>query len=74
MSARRCNAKCYNARGPDCHCQCNGTNHGVGKQQARENAQKMGFRWKEPAHCTSYRKARRAVVPEQGLLFTTTQS
>ena len=27
---------------PMCHCQCNGTNHGVGKQQARENAQKDG--------------------------------
>lgn len=74
MSARRCNAKCYNARGSECHCQCNGANHGVGKQQARENAQKMGFMWKEPVHCTSYRKTRRAVIREQGLLFTTPQS
>jgi hypothetical protein len=73
MSARRCNAKCYNARGPACYCQCNGANHGAGKQQARENARKMGLVWKETAHRTSYRKTRRAVVPEQGRLFTTLQ-
>ena len=73
MSARRCNAKCYNARGPECHCQCNGANHGAGKQQARENTQKMGFMWKEAVRCTSYRKPRRAVVREQGLLFATLQ-
>jgi hypothetical protein len=34
----------------------------------------MGFMWKEPVHCTSYRKTRRAVVREQGLLFTIPQS
>ncbi len=33
----RCDAKCYNAREPDCDCICGGMNHGVGLQQAQEN-------------------------------------
>jgi hypothetical protein len=30
----RCDAKCYNAWGPECHCVCQGVNHGAGKQEA----------------------------------------
>ena len=26
----RCDASCYNATGPECHCICGGANHGVG--------------------------------------------
>jgi hypothetical protein len=26
--AGRCDAKCYNAWGPECHCICQGANHG----------------------------------------------
>ena len=33
----RCDAKCYNAEGPECDCICGGRNHGAGKQKAVEN-------------------------------------
>jgi len=33
----RCDARCYNAKGPDCDCCCGGVNHGVGLKQAIEN-------------------------------------
>ena len=29
-SPRRCDARCLNARGPNCECQCGGVNHGAG--------------------------------------------
>lgn len=31
---RRCDARCYNARGKKCTCICGGRNHGVGLNQA----------------------------------------
>lgn len=34
---RSCDAKCYNAREPDCRCICAGANHGVGEQKAMQN-------------------------------------
>lgn len=37
----RCDAKCYNAKSPDCHCICGGANHGVGKQKAMDNTRDM---------------------------------
>jgi len=33
----RCDAKCYQAHQPVCHCICGGANHGVGVQQATEH-------------------------------------
>jgi hypothetical protein len=33
----RCDAKCYEAREPECDCICGGRNHGVGLQRALEN-------------------------------------
>lgn len=30
----RCDAKCYDAEGPDCDCICGGMNHGVGLREA----------------------------------------
>ena len=27
---RRCDARCYNAKGQDCECMCDGDNHGKG--------------------------------------------
>ncbi len=33
----RCDAKCYDAKGPDCNCCCGGRNHGAGYQKAVEN-------------------------------------
>jgi hypothetical protein len=37
----RCDAKCYNATHPDCHCVCGGKNHGVGLKQALENTEQI---------------------------------
>lgn len=37
----RCDAKCYNAEGPDCHCICGGANHGVGSKIAIEDRQHL---------------------------------
>jgi hypothetical protein len=34
---RRCDAKCYDAHGPDCDCVCGGKNHGAGINKAMEN-------------------------------------
>lgn len=33
----RCDARCYNAKGPICNCCCGGKNHGVGFEQAVRN-------------------------------------
>jgi len=33
---RRCDARCYDAKGPDCDCVCGGRNHGKGLQAAQE--------------------------------------
>lgn len=37
----RCDAKCYNAKCPDCKCICGGKNHGVGFQKAMDNTREM---------------------------------
>jgi hypothetical protein len=33
----RCDAKCYDATGPDCDCVCGGRNHGQGLAGAMDN-------------------------------------
>ena len=43
----RCDAKCYNAKHPDCDCICGGKNHGAGLQQAMENTREMAEAWIE---------------------------
>jgi hypothetical protein len=45
--AGRCDAKCYNAWGPECHCICQGANHGAGKQEAIDNTRELGESWLE---------------------------
>jgi hypothetical protein len=45
----RCDAKCYNAWGPECHCICQGANHGAGKQEAIENTRELAGTWLEQA-------------------------
>jgi hypothetical protein len=34
--SRRCDAKCHEAKDPDCDCVCGGRYHGGGEQYARE--------------------------------------
>jgi hypothetical protein len=45
----RCDSKCYNAWGPECHCVCQGGNHGVGRQEAIGNTREFGEFWLEQA-------------------------
>ena len=45
----RCDAKCYNAWGPECHCICQGANHGAGKQEAIDSTRELGESWLEHA-------------------------
>jgi len=47
--AGRCDAKCYNAWGPECHCICQGANHGAGKQEAIDNTRELAGSWLEHA-------------------------
>jgi hypothetical protein len=48
----RCDAKCYNAWGPECHCICQGANHGIGKQDALENTRELAGSWLEQARAS----------------------
>ncbi len=43
----RCDAKCYNAKTPDCDCICGGKNHGTGLEQAIENTREQVDEWLE---------------------------
>jgi len=38
---RSCNARCYNAKHPQCVCICGGMNHSKGLQQASENTRRQ---------------------------------
>ena len=37
----RCDARCYNATGPNCTCICGGANHGAGYDKAVSNTVEM---------------------------------
>ena len=37
----RCDAKCYEAIGPECDCICGGRNHGAGQEKAIENTREL---------------------------------
>ena len=41
----RCDAKCYNAWGPECHCICQDGNHGAGRQEAIASTREFGESW-----------------------------
>jgi hypothetical protein len=45
--AHTCDARCYHAKGKDCHCFCNGKNHGVGFETAIDNIVKATQSWKD---------------------------
>ena len=40
--SRHCDARCYDAKGPDCDCCCGGANHGKGLQAAQAWAEEHG--------------------------------
>jgi hypothetical protein len=45
----RCNAKCYEAREPECECICGGRNHGAGLDQAIGNTRELAQGWIDQA-------------------------
>ena len=45
----RCDARCYEAREPDCDCICGGRNHGAGLAQAVDNTRELAESWLEQA-------------------------
>lgn len=42
--ARSCNARCYNAKHPNCACVCGGMNHSVGLEDATERTKDVKWR------------------------------
>jgi hypothetical protein len=38
--------------GPECHCICQGTNHGIGKQDAIDNTRELAKSWLEQARAS----------------------
>jgi len=71
MRTRKCNWQCYDAKSSQCRCQCNGLNHGIGLERARENFRKLGLVWNESRvkRVTFSKRRKRPVPPEQGWLF-----
>jgi hypothetical protein len=60
--AGRCDAKCYNAWGPTCHCICRGGNHGAGRQEAIDNTREMAEAWLEQVQANGHAIARAEVL------------
>ena len=71
MGSRKCTWRCYEAKSQECRCQCNGVNHGVGVEQARENFRRLGLLWSSSTirHVTVRKNRKHRVPPEQGRLF-----
>lgn len=66
--ARRCDANCHDARGPDCHCICGGAFHGVGSRIAFEDRFTLSEQ-EVKDNCSG--KCRVYFLAEQGNLFDT---
>ena len=53
---RRCDARCYGAKGDECNCVCGGENHGIGLELAVKNTKERGeemakiFEAENPGH------------------------
>ena len=43
----RCDARCYNAKHPDCDCICGGRNHGCKEERAISNTREHYEEWLE---------------------------
>lgn len=61
----RCDARCYDAKLPDCDCICGGANHGVGLERAAANTMQMVETWVEQYATThSLAHYHREIAPE----------
>lgn len=59
----RCDERCYGARDPDCHCICQGANHGTGLARALENTRTRADEWKAAERKRRGRKGIRFNAP-----------
>jgi hypothetical protein len=50
----RCDAHCYEAKTPHCHCICGGKNHGAGLKKAQDNTREYCEQWIE-TYCKSHK-------------------
>ncbi len=60
----RCDAKCYNAKLPECECVCGGRNHGVGLQKALDNTRELAEQMIEEYAKRLGLKEWQGIVPE----------
>lgn len=63
----RCDARCHEAQGGDCHCICGGAFHGVGSRIATEDRQTLSD--DEIKETIGNNRARIKRLPVQGSLF-----
>ena len=59
-----CNAACWQAVGPECHCMCNGKNHGImarGGSQPGRYCQRQGRSYQLVAICEGWTATQEAV-------------
>jgi len=68
-SQGRCDAKCYEAREPDCDCVCGGRNHGKGLQRAIENTTRLAEGWIGQARARGFRDFQLAPQVQSEPLF-----
>jgi hypothetical protein len=68
-SQGRCDAKCYEAREPACHCVCGGRNHGAGLQQAIENTTQHAEAWISQARARGFTDFQLAAQVQSEPLF-----
>ena len=59
----RCDARCYNAKFPNCDCICGGKNHGAGLKKSAENTEKMAEGWIERYNAAHPGQELRYLVP-----------
>lgn len=59
----RCDARCYNATGPECDCICGGKNHGAGLKKAVENTRELAESWLEKYAAENKLESWRSEIP-----------
>jgi hypothetical protein len=50
--------------GPECHCICQGANHGAGKQEAIDNTRELAESWLEQGRAAGQRFAHAEVLTD----------
>jgi hypothetical protein len=59
----RCDERCYDAKESNCHCICQGSNHGVGLEQALLNTKACHKEWKAAERSRRGKQKLRFIAP-----------